>query len=66
MTSHPANGLVVLDLCVRKVTQPEDVRRPAAWTLATVTTAAGTAALWKFFHVYYQRSPKTSSPVRTR
>jgi protein SCO1 len=28
-----------------------------AWTLATATTAAATAALWKFFHVYYQRQP---------
>jgi len=28
-----------------------------AWTLATATTAAATAALWKFFHVYYHRQP---------
>lgn len=28
------------------------------WTLATATTAAGTAALWNFFHVYYHRQPE--------
>jgi protein SCO1/2 len=28
------------------------------WTLLTATTEAGTAALWKFFHVYYHRQPE--------
>lgn len=28
------------------------------WTLATATTAAGTAALWNFFHVYHHRQPE--------
>lgn len=27
------------------------------WTLLTAGTQAGTAALWKFFHVWYQRTP---------
>jgi protein SCO1 len=35
-----------------------------AWTLATATTAAATAALWKFFHVYYHRQP-TDDPDAT-
>jgi protein SCO1/2 len=32
------------------------------WTLATATTEAGTAALWKFFHVYYHRQPEDDPP----
>jgi protein SCO1/2 len=31
------------------------------WTLLTAGTQAGTAALWKFFHVWYQRRPEEDS-----
>jgi protein SCO1 len=31
------------------------------WTLLTARSQAGTAALWKFFHVWYQRTPEDDS-----
>ncbi len=33
------------------------------WTLLTATTAAGTATLWNFFMVYYQRVPEGDPPA---
>jgi protein SCO1/2 len=32
------------------------------WTLLTATTERATAALWKFFHVYYRRQPEDDPP----